>query len=187
MNIFKRFRAIRHRKRIHRFVDTLGRRAGLSIDAGEVEKLYRIDSSEMIRALKKKIEFTRHLFATICVTMTNQCWDRCLAPVADITVFTLLRAESGSRIIPTNVGKHTANSILAFRLLYRGFTWTQTHEDSKVEFNYDLFKELFIRLEKTRIDVTDQIWFVRHLNWLACTLNDIDERVTNWEVTVSHM
>lgn len=179
MNFFKRIAQRCRRKKIMNFCVKLGHQVGWSIESTEVQKLYELDLDQMIDELELKIFDMKEQFVYLVDTFDKQCAKRNIYPSPGCE-FTLLRTETGCRIRITRNYGH--GNISEFVLLYHGIGWTISKEDDKVVFNCELFDKLNERLAKTKTDVSDRTSFVRQLNWLACTMNDIDERIKNWEV-----
>lgn len=178
MNIFKKIRDARNRKKIQVYTKTLGHVAGWNIDSSDIEDLFHRDPKMFSEYLTNCIESSKHKFMLILDIMSHQCHERGIPITVGETMLSLLGCN-GSKILITDYDPHTCE-IRAFKLIYPDVTGV-----SKVAtklFNSDTFATMVNDL-LTKFDNADQrLWTVRRFNWMFCTINDIDYRIKNWKV-----
>lgn len=180
MNIFKRFRRTRTLKKVRAYINQLGHLIGWNIVSKEIEDLYHRDPQLFVDELNLVITNKEMQFYNILVALSDQC-KRHRIPIQDKPVLTLLRCSTGSRIIITEYNP-VIEQVMAFNLIYRGVAYTAWKEESTLEFNVDTFAKMFSTVREKFSSPDARLQTVRHLNWMFCTINDIDERIKNWEV-----
>lgn len=182
MKIFQNWKRFRNRRKIENFCSKIGHQTGWSIEETEVQELDALDANQMTESLDLQILEMKNQFvyfldklATQCKTHGIQLGDVSQPPIT----LTLLRADTGSRLQFFGTRWST---ITSFKLFYRGVGWMTTYKDDQVEFSLRLFDDLEAKLLARDDGKNSRVWFVRELNWYRCTLNDIEERIKNWEV-----
>lgn len=181
MNFLARLHKRRVRRKIDKYCQRLGHEIGWAIEDSEVQKLYNLDTEEMIDVLTTKVLTLKNIIANMLASLPHKCCKHGIEYIDKDVRLQLLNCDTGSVLVFRGM---LTGSIHSAVLEYRGVRWCSWKEIDKVEISLDECNKLIERLVQTRDNIKDRVWAVRLLNWTMGTVFNVKERLDDWIVKI---